>query len=567
MAKRIFINYRRDDAAGYAGRMYDRLVDRFGKDSIFMDVSAIEAGLDFANVLEDAVQSCDVAVVLIGPNWLKITDASGRRRLDDPDDYVRLEVSIALKRDIRVIPVLVGGAEMPRADELPDDLKSLPRRHALKVDHVSFDADVKNLINHLESALINIEDFPSGEGHVILEDVNWKKTENQINALLKDVDQEMSLGNWSEAKEKLEKVLKLDAGDHDARSKLETVEKAISEANHEAEIESEDEPETNEKLPKDNFLKSLQKWWFALPVALLLIVLSVVWNSGGGGPDPHETNSNLAENSSEIPIETSTKTPTEQINTITPTDDFVQTPESGDTIINPIDESPYQYISSGKFLMGSVEGYEDESDDEGKVQFIDIGSFWIGQTEVTNAMYRLCYEDNACEVPGGDFFRDQDYANHPVTYVSWEDAHKYCAWAGGRLPTEAEWEKAARGGLENELYPWESESPTCRTNADNGAQFSNCDPGTVVVGSFEPNNYGLFDMAGNVFEWTSSCYQKYPYDPEDGREDIDSSCKRVLRGGSWYDGAYILRVSYRVEANPENNSNILGFRCVLDVEP
>jgi len=106
---RIFISYRRVDSAGYAGRIYDRLAARFGEDAVFMDVDDIPAGLDFVDVLQNAVQSCDALAALIGPNWLDARDDAGVRRVDNPEDFVRVEIAAALERDIRVIPVLVDG--------------------------------------------------------------------------------------------------------------------------------------------------------------------------------------------------------------------------------------------------------------------------------------------------------------------------------------------------------------------------------------------------------------------------------------------------------------------------
>jgi len=150
---RIFISYRRADSAGYAGRIYDRLAAHFGKNAIFMDVDTIEAGLDFVEVLENAVQSCDVLLALIGRQWLNIKDEAGKRRLDNPQDFVRIEVAAALSRSIRVIPVLVDGAPMPSPNQLPHGLKSLARRNAVLVNHYSFHTDANRLIEQLELAL------------------------------------------------------------------------------------------------------------------------------------------------------------------------------------------------------------------------------------------------------------------------------------------------------------------------------------------------------------------------------------------------------------------------------
>lgn len=149
----IFISYRRDDSAGYAGRLYDRLATHFGGERVFMDVEGIEPGADFVNAIEEAVSSCRVLIVMIGDEWTHGTDAAGRRRLDDPNDFVRLETSAALQRGIRVVPVLVGGAVMPRAEELPEDLKLLTRRQAVEINHKQWDASSSELIRTLERIL------------------------------------------------------------------------------------------------------------------------------------------------------------------------------------------------------------------------------------------------------------------------------------------------------------------------------------------------------------------------------------------------------------------------------
>ena len=150
---RIFISYRGADSAGYAGRVYDRLTAHFGKDAVFMDVDTIEAGLDFVEVLQNAVQSCDVLIALIGRSWPNIKDVDGRRRLDNPEDFVRIEIAAALSRDIRVIPVPVDGVPMPHSTELPENLKPLARRNAIQLNHHSFNADAQRLISQLELAL------------------------------------------------------------------------------------------------------------------------------------------------------------------------------------------------------------------------------------------------------------------------------------------------------------------------------------------------------------------------------------------------------------------------------
>lgn len=149
----IFISYRREDSAGHSGRLFDRLRERFGSDKVFMDVADIEPGVDFVEAIDRAVGSCDVLLVIIGKKWLTCTDASGKRRLDDPKDFIRLEAAAALRRDIRVIPVLIQDATMPTEKDLPEDLLKLARRQATEISDIHWDSDTEQLIEALEKVL------------------------------------------------------------------------------------------------------------------------------------------------------------------------------------------------------------------------------------------------------------------------------------------------------------------------------------------------------------------------------------------------------------------------------
>jgi hypothetical protein len=142
----IFISYRRDETAGYAGRLFDHLAERVGEDRVFMDIDSIALGADFAREVRDAVSGCAAILVLIGRNWLAVTDRTGRRRIDDPDDWVRIEIETALQRDIPVVPILVEGAAMPEADDLPPSLQPLTRRQGLVLSHTGFRSEVSRLI-------------------------------------------------------------------------------------------------------------------------------------------------------------------------------------------------------------------------------------------------------------------------------------------------------------------------------------------------------------------------------------------------------------------------------------
>ncbi|MGI9412974.1 MAG: toll/interleukin-1 receptor domain-containing protein [Hyphomicrobiales bacterium] len=153
MTNRIFISYRRDDSQGSAGRLRDKLVQHFPAEHVFMDVDNVEPGIDFVTSIEEAVGDCDVLLAVIGRSWLSSADNQGRRRLDSPEDYVGLEIAAALARDIRVIPVLVDGAEMPHSEEMPAGIAMLARRNAIALRHDRFDDDSARLIKVLRRAL------------------------------------------------------------------------------------------------------------------------------------------------------------------------------------------------------------------------------------------------------------------------------------------------------------------------------------------------------------------------------------------------------------------------------
>jgi formylglycine-generating enzyme required for sulfatase activity len=234
----------------------------------------------------------------------------------------------------------------------------------------------------------------------------------------------------------------------------------------------------------------------------------------------------------------------------------VSTTEVSATQISPKDNMVLVYIPAGAFEMGSEEGQSDEN----PVHTISLDAFWMDQHEVTLAQFKKfileeSYEANLCV----------GYDDHPVTCVIWYDALAYCDWAGRRLPTEAEWEKAARGGLTGARYPWGDEDPVCTSNAQNGAQYHECSDHAVSVMTFPPNGYGLYDMAGNVWEWVFDWYDSdyYGNSPTNNPQGPSSGNYRILRGGSWRNSGNLLRVAFRLDYNPVTSYNYIGFRCAL----
>jgi TIR domain len=158
---RVFLSYRREDASGHAGRLYDLLAARYGAERVFMDIDAIPLGSEFDQTISRAVASCDVLIALIGRGWLQATDAGGRRRLDDPDDFVRREIESALAQGVVVVPASIQGAEIPRADELPASLTPLTRRQGFQLSDTGWRDDVGRLIRRLEAVGEHHPDHPA----------------------------------------------------------------------------------------------------------------------------------------------------------------------------------------------------------------------------------------------------------------------------------------------------------------------------------------------------------------------------------------------------------------------
>ncbi len=434
----IFLSYRRDDTEGYALLLRERLEARFGKGAVFQDITSIPPGRKVREFITGAVTGCRVMLVLIDKQWLSLTDPkTGERRLDQPNDFVRLEVAAGLEGGLRVIPVLLRGTLMPSAADLPEPLAPLADLAAHFIDSYSLNADIERLIGWLEEDLA-------------------------------------------------------------------------------------------EKPPPR---------------------VEVV------APPPEPA---------------------------------------------PLPLLPYEpemvRIPAGPFLMGSPKNDSLRSDGEPEQFQLDLNyDYAIGRYPVTVGQYRAFMDAGGYANPAywtqtgwgwrgsrtqPEYWTDTKWTgdpNLPVIGVSWYEAYAYTCWLaeatgrGYRLPTEAEWEKAARGGLQipdgkggmkknpnpARRWPWGDEPPTkelCNFDRNVG-QTS---PVTSHAAGANAQPYGLYHMAGNVWEWCLSKWADPFVHPEDN--DPEGYAWRVLRGSSWNHYVQRVRCSYRDWINPGNGFDDYGFR-------
>jgi len=339
---------------------------------------------------------------------------------------------------------------------------------------------------------------------------------------------------------------------------------------------------------KENPLSKVPIWgWIAGIVVLALVVGFGGYRIFSGGVQvPTETPTQPVV----VALEDPTDTPVPPTDTLVPP---TNTPEPSDTPEEPTDTpvpdtaTPTQtevpsptplptlwkddkgvemvLVPAGSFTMGS-NGYETNAYPAHRRE---TGEYYIDKFEVTNSSYQKCVQEGACEPPRSSssssrakYYDSSDYSFYPVIWVNWDKAVTYCEWRGGRLPSETEWEKAARSD-DARTYPWGNEVGTECVEA-NYWEFNGCGDTRAIGTTLGESPYGAFEMAGNVWEWVQDDYTAYPGGDSSAisRSDIGN---KVIRGGSWSERDETIKTTYRSSFDPKRDANDIGFRCVVDV--
>jgi formylglycine-generating enzyme required for sulfatase activity len=587
MSGKIFINYRRGDVPEAAGRLFDRLQDVFKHDQLFMDVDSIAPGMDFVRVLGERVAESDVLLAVIGKGWLQARDAAGERRLDNPEDFVRIEIASAIKQDKLVIPVLVGNAEMPRSEDLPEELRPLARRNAVRLTHERFRADVQGLIKALQHSLTGMEEVRKAEAERrAAEDHQRQETEArraQEEASKKALELERKRA--TEAAEAAKKAQALVSAELATRNLA---------AEAKPETPAADEPPVEEKSPEpSSAITSATQQKFEPPPAWLLVkptFLAVgliifgifcagaawlVLSPAGLPADKIAATSEVAATAPSTPA----KTPPDLATAVplTPDREHVLAPK--DTFKECTNCPKMVVVPAGSFTMGSPSNELGRETNEGPQHVVTVArQFAVGRFAVSFDEWDACVAGGGCN---GYKPPDQGWGRGqlPAINVSFDDAAAYVSWLSRitgrsyRLLSEAEREYVARAGTTT-VFWWGNSISTNQANYNGNYTYGNGVKGpyrgrTTVVDTFEANAWGLFQVHGNLWEWVSDCFRSdYSNAPADGSSAQTDDCGlRTLRGGSWDRKPAFLRSASRLGWNHAVRDNSFGFRVARTLSP
>ena len=513
----------------------------------WLDEKNLLPGQDWRVKIEEAVEESDIVIICLSTHSVT------------KEGYVQKELryarEIALEKpedSIFLIPLRLNECDVPRGlrfyqwvdyfGENKDDsynalIASLKLRYEqkLKMEEEEAERFRKEKIER-EAAEKTVREKMEKE---VAEKVRLKAKEEEKQRITKEKAEREA----AERERKEKELRKKQAHEASEKAKLESQKAAFN--------KKEDNPPTAVK-PKVSS-SQIFSWIGGFAVLILGVVLFSSLNNPLLFPEPTPENTQL-------PIITLTHIEiVEPSATLTPTSTIASTLTSTPlpTVIIDTKGVPMALIPAGEFIMGSVDG----EDDAISVHTVLLDTFYMDKYEVTNAFYKDCLNAGACSEPRyWVHYVEKFYTDHPVVYVKWTQADEYCKWRGGSLPTEAQWERAARG-VDGRTYPW-GEGIAC-----DKASYRSCNKSdTEEVGRYESGKspYGIYDMAGSVWEWVADWYDDkyYQYSPLANPLGPLSGTSHVLRGGAW---------SYRVDDLKAYNrrsgtvdSDVIGFRCAKD---
>jgi formylglycine-generating enzyme required for sulfatase activity len=499
--KTVFISYRRKDIS-WALAVYQDLTHQ-GYD-VFFDYTNIPSG-DFEQIIITNIKARAHFVLILTPTTLD--------RCSEPGDWLRREVETAIDEKRNIIPLFFNGfnfGDDKVSEKLTGKLKDISRYNGMNVHQDYF----PEAMARLRTRFLNVP--LSAVLHPVSAEVQEVVLEEQ-RAANKAAEEARARARKKKQKEFFDGISKL-----------------ISSKNRR----------------------------FGLSIIILTALL--FWGISAflkNQPFVNPQEQNTATATAPVLTKTPTKAPPTATNTPQPT--FTPTPGIGSTKVSEKDGMVMVFVPAGEFTMGS-----DTDSDEQLIHQVNLDAFWIDQTEVTNAMYAKCVDDGGCTPPPSSrsYARDSYYGNsefddYPVIYVDWNKAKAYCEWVGRRLPTEAEWEKAARG-TDGLPYPWGNTSPNNTLLNYGGIVGDTTEVGRYPAGA---SPYGAYDMAGNVWEWVNDWYSETYYQSSSSWNPTGPSSGqfRVLRGRSWYFLDNDVRSANRGRNDPSLASNLVGFRCSL----
>jgi formylglycine-generating enzyme required for sulfatase activity len=568
--KTVFISYRRTDVYT-ALAVYENLKNQ-GYD-VFFDYTSISSG-DFEQIITSNIRARAHFLLILTPTALD--------RCNEPGDWLRREIEIAIDEKRNIIPLFFKGFRFGApsvSEKLTDKLKYLSRYNGLNVHEDYFQEAMQRVCTQFLNIPLDTVLHP------VSTEVQKMVKEEQIAAdkALEQIEDVEELVGQAEAKLKR-------PGAEPAPSLVDSVPSPKKTKQEKSELEKEFQSKSIASAAQTAGRPvarraPMKAFPFGLAAGLsgaLLFIMLCIW--GGASIWNNLLNSTPESTRTSQPTFTQTLQLTQELTSlptriILPTLTFTPLPNQtpapptpapgiGSTMTGK-DNMTLLYVPAGEFIMGSDDG----EDNEKPVHTVYLNAYWIDQTEVTNKMYSLCVDAGACEGPTStssythsSYYGNARFGNYPVIYVDWNMAKTYCEWADRRLPTEAEWEKAARGPDAN-IYPWGNKSPDANLLNYNGNIGDTTEVGAYPDGK---SMYGAMDMAGNVWEWVNDWYSATYYSSSLPSNPLgpESGQYRVLRGSSWYRFVDVFHSSYRLRNAPDVTYYYVGgFRCALGATP